>query len=198
MWDIVWVSLQGHRSVSVSCHFLLQATQCPCSVRKRFSRDHIVEECQNPVAGLWGRTLGKSWPPEPTSSFACIDFRCQQTRCKSSHSGFLDASRSNGGLSISGWIGQLSCLTVFSTSLSVAAFLRRAGGSMLVSTGSHGRGVERRVSKNETHGRVQLHIDPTCVSRAWPDWGAVLCCLIAKCQSRWPQSIGAGAPGGTG
>jgi len=29
--------------------------------------------------------------------------------------------------------------------LSVAAFLRRAGGSMLESTGSHGRGVERRV-----------------------------------------------------
>jgi len=36
-------------------------------------------------------------------------------------------------------------LTIFSTSLSVAAFLRRAGGSMLESTGSHGRGVEQRV-----------------------------------------------------
>ena len=31
IWDIVWVSPQGHRSVSVSCHFLLQAPQCPCS-----------------------------------------------------------------------------------------------------------------------------------------------------------------------
>jgi len=40
MSDIVWVSPQGHRSVSVSCHFLLQAPQCPCSVRKWFSRDH--------------------------------------------------------------------------------------------------------------------------------------------------------------
>jgi len=49
------------------------------------------------------------------------------TGCKSSHNGFLDVSRSNGGLRISGWIGQLSCLTIFSTSLSVAAFLRRAG-----------------------------------------------------------------------
>jgi len=28
MWDIVWISPQGHRSVSVSCHFLLQALQC--------------------------------------------------------------------------------------------------------------------------------------------------------------------------
>jgi len=27
----------------------------------------------------------------------------------------------------------------------VAAFLRRAGGSMLENTGSHGRGVERRI-----------------------------------------------------
>ena len=67
------------------------------------------------------------------------------TGCKSSHNGFLDVIRTNGGLRISGWIGQLSCLTIFSTSLSVAAFLRRAGGSMLESTGSHGRGVERRV-----------------------------------------------------
>jgi len=40
MWDIVWVSPQGHRSVSVSRHFLLQAPQCPCSVLKRFSRDN--------------------------------------------------------------------------------------------------------------------------------------------------------------
>ena len=55
----------------------------------------------------------------------------------------LDVSRSNCGLRISGWIGQLSCLTIFSTNLSVAAFLRRAGGSMLESTGSHGRGVVR-------------------------------------------------------
>jgi len=35
MWDIVWVSPQGHRSVSVSRHFFLQAPQCPYSVRKR-------------------------------------------------------------------------------------------------------------------------------------------------------------------
>ena len=64
---------------------------------------------------------------------------------KSSYSGILDVSRSNGGLRISGWIGQLSCLTIFYTSLSVAAFLCRAGGSMLERTGSHGRGVEQRV-----------------------------------------------------
>ena len=68
--------------------------------------------------------------------------------CKSSHSGFLDVSCSNGGLSISGWIGQLSCLTIFSTSLSVAAFVRRAGSSMLESTGDHGRGVKPLLTIN--------------------------------------------------
>ena len=36
MWDIIWIFPQGHRSVSVSRHFLLQAPQCPCSVRKRW------------------------------------------------------------------------------------------------------------------------------------------------------------------
>ena len=44
MLDIVWVSPQGHRSVSVSRHFLLQALQCPCSVRKQFNRDHCCRE----------------------------------------------------------------------------------------------------------------------------------------------------------
>jgi len=113
------------------------------------------------------------------------------TGCKSSHSGFLDVSRNNSGLRISSWIGQLSCLTIFSTSLSAAAFLRRASGSMLDSTGSQGRDVERRVSEmRRTNGGVQLHIDQTCVSRAWPDCSAVaavLCCWVATRQGRWPQ-----------
>ena len=49
MWDIVWVSPQGHRSVSVSRHFLLQAPQCPCSVRKRFSEDHCCRRRSKPT-----------------------------------------------------------------------------------------------------------------------------------------------------
>ena len=79
------------------------------------------------------------------------------TGSKSSHNGFLDVSHSNGGLRISGWIGQLSCLTIFSTSLSVAAFLRSAGGSMLESTGSHGRGVEQKVPEMTFNANLQLH-----------------------------------------
>jgi len=44
MWDIVWVSPQGHRSVSVSRHFLLRAPQCSRLVRKRFSRALLPRE----------------------------------------------------------------------------------------------------------------------------------------------------------
>ena len=38
-------------------------------------------------------------------------------------------------------------MTIFSNSLSVAAFIHRASGSMLESTGSHGRGVKQRDEK---------------------------------------------------
>jgi len=174
MWDIVWVSPQGHRSVSVSRDFLLQAPQCPCSVRKRFSRDHCCWGRWKPDCRIVGSRT--RWELTTWADFQlCLHRLLMSTGCNSSYSGFLDVSRSNGGQRISGWIGQLSCLTIFSTSLSVAAFLRRAGGSMLESTGSRGRGVEWRVPEM-TCCRVQLHIDLTCVSRVWPDWGTVLCC----------------------
>ena len=55
MWDkIVWVLPQGHRSVSVSRHFLLQAPQCPCSVRKRSSRDHCCRGISKPGCRIVG------------------------------------------------------------------------------------------------------------------------------------------------
>jgi len=54
MWDIVWVSPQGHRSGSVSHHFLLHAPQCPCSVRKRFSRDHCCRGRSKPGCQIMG------------------------------------------------------------------------------------------------------------------------------------------------
>jgi len=110
--------------------------------------------------------------------------------CKSSHSGFLDVSCSNGGLRILGSIGELSCLTIFSTSLSVAAFLRRAGGSMLESTGSHGRGVERRLPEMKSMVEFTckvLHIDLTCVSWVWSDWGAVKT-TTRKCYVAYPPA----------
>ena len=138
MWNNVWVSPQGHRSVSVSHHFLLQAPQCPRSVRKWFSRDHCCRWRSKPGCQIVGSH--NRWELTTWADFQlCLHRLLMWTRCKSSHSGFLDVSRSNGGLRISGWIGQLSCLTIFSTSSSVAAFLRRAGSSMLESTGSHER-----------------------------------------------------------
>ena len=80
-------------------------------------------------------------PQRPTSSYASIDFSCQLVANLATTASWMSVVAMVG----SGCIGQLSCLTIFSTNLSVAAFLRRAGGSMLESTGSHGRGVERRV-----------------------------------------------------
>jgi len=64
--------------------------QC-LSIAISFCRHHSVPvSCENgsaeitvakggwtPVAGLWGYTLGENWPPEPTSSYASIDFWCQ-------------------------------------------------------------------------------------------------------------------------
>ena len=96
----------------------------------------------------------------------CLHRLLMSTGCKSSYSGFLDVSCSNGGLRISGWICQLSCLTIFSTRLSVAAFLHRAGGSMLESTGSHGRGVERRVPE------IRRMVEFNCTS-TWLVWAFV-------------------------
>jgi len=194
MWDIVWVSLQGHRSASVSRHFLLQALQCPCSVRRRFSRDHCCRGRSKPGCQIVGSHT--SWELTTWVDFQlCLHRLLVSTGCKSRHSGFLDVSRSNGGLRTSGWISQLSCLMIFSCQwqpsfVGLAVQCWRALEAM--------EKCRMEGTRDETHGRVQLHIDRTCVSRAWPDWGAVLCCWIAKCQSRWPQRVGAGAPAWTG
>jgi len=76
MWDIVWVSPQGHRSVSVSRHFLLQTPQCPCSVRKQFSRDHCCRGRSKPGCRIVGSHTRWELTTEPTSSYASIDLWC--------------------------------------------------------------------------------------------------------------------------
>jgi len=120
VWDIVWVSPQGHRSVSVGRHFFLQASQCPCSAWKWFSRDHCCQGRSKPGCRIVGTHT--RWELTTWADFQlCLHRLLMSAGCKSSHNCFLDVSRSNGGLGISGWIGQLSCLTIFSTSLSVAA-----------------------------------------------------------------------------
>jgi len=100
MWDIVWVSPQGHRSVSVSRRFLLQAPQCPCSVRKRFSRDHRCRQRSKPGCRIVGSHT--RWELTTWADFQlCLHRLLMSADCKSSHSGFLDVSRRNGGLRIS-------------------------------------------------------------------------------------------------
>jgi len=68
--DIVSVSPQGHRSVSVSRHFLLQAPQCPCSVQKRLSRDHCCRGRSKP--GDNGRLAILSVTLNTTAFWTCI------------------------------------------------------------------------------------------------------------------------------
>ena len=81
MWDIIWVSPQGHRSVSVSRHFLLQALQCPCSVRKRFSRDHCCRERSNPGCQIVGSHTG--WQLTTRADFQlCLHRLLMSTGCK--------------------------------------------------------------------------------------------------------------------
>jgi len=79
MWDIIWVSQQGHRSVSASLHFLLQALQCFCSVREWFSRDH----CCRGMSKFGCRIVGSHtrWELAAWANFQLclqsIDFWCQ-------------------------------------------------------------------------------------------------------------------------
>ena len=58
MWDIVWVSPQGHRSESVGRQVFLKTLQCPWLVRKRFRKGG-----RNQVARLCGCPSGGYWPP---------------------------------------------------------------------------------------------------------------------------------------
>jgi len=89
MWDIVWVSPQGHRSVSVSRHFRLQAPQCPCFVWKRFSRDHCCRGRSKPGCRIVGSHI--RWELTTWADFQlCLHRLLMSTVCKSSHSGFLD------------------------------------------------------------------------------------------------------------
>jgi len=76
------------------------------------------------------------------------------TGSDSCHKGFRDVRQNGGGLEMSWCSGQLSWARAFATSLSVAAYLRRAGGSMLARTGSHGSAVGRRVP----HGALCIQV----------------------------------------
>jgi len=96
-------------------------------MQKWFSRDHCCWGRSKPGCQIVGSHT--RWELTTWADFQlCLHWLLMSICCKSSHSGFLDINHSNGGLRIAGWIGKLSCFTIFFTSLSVAAFLHRAGG----------------------------------------------------------------------
>jgi len=69
LWDIVCFSPQGHKSVAAWVHNCIQTPQWPRTVRKRLSRDHCCRGRLKPGCQIVGSSLGKIWPPEPTSSW---------------------------------------------------------------------------------------------------------------------------------
>ena len=138
-----------HKDTVCSRHFLLQAPQCPCFVQKRFRRDHCCRGRSKPGCQI----LGSHTRSELITFQLCLHRLLMSTGCKSSHNGFLDVSRSNGGLRISCWIGQLSCLTIFPPAYQwQPSFVRLA-----VQFGGHWKPWERcrtEGTRDETHGRI--------------------------------------------
>ena len=64
MWDIVWASPQGHRSVSVFCKSPFPSAgvhrSVPVPCENGSAETTVAEGGRNPVAGLWGHTLGEN------------------------------------------------------------------------------------------------------------------------------------------
>jgi len=118
--------------------------QWPCPVWKRFRRDHCCRGRAKPGCRIVGSSTRCALTTE-------VDFQDSlhwlliSAGSDSRHKGFRDVRRNSGGLEISWCSGKLSWAQAFATCLSVTAFLRRAGGSMLARTGSHGRAIGWRV-----------------------------------------------------
>jgi len=116
-----------YRSVSVSRHFLLQAPHCHCWMWKRFSRDHCCRGRSKPSCQIVGSHT--RWELTTWANFSyAFDFWCQLVASPVTAASWMSV------IEMVGWEYQAGL-----------AFCRRAGSSMLESTGSHGRGVERRV-----------------------------------------------------
>ena len=97
--DIIWILPQGHRSVSVSRHFFLQAPQCPCSVQKWLSRDHCCRGRSKPGCRIVGSHT--RWELTTWANFQlCLHRLLMSAGCKSSHSVFLNVHHRNGGCPI--------------------------------------------------------------------------------------------------
>jgi len=71
VWDIVWVLPFGHRSVSVSRHFFLQAPQCPCLVINVTS--WVLLFTQIMYQSLPNIILGKYWFDSLVKLFSALN-----------------------------------------------------------------------------------------------------------------------------
>jgi len=102
-WSARKQRLHVQSAARISHHFLLQAPQCPCSVRKQFSRDHYCRGRSKP--GCWIVGSHTRWELTTWVDFQlCLRRLLMSAGCKSSHSSFLDVSHRNDRLRMSGWV----------------------------------------------------------------------------------------------
>jgi len=134
----------GHRlGLTKGAQVFLQAPQCPWLARKRFRRDHCCYGRVKPGCRIVGSSTRSRWALTTGADFQdSRHWLLISVGVMTHHKSFLDVRRC---CRIWRWIGQRSCERTFVTSLSVTAFLRRAGGSMLVKTVNQESGVKRRV-----------------------------------------------------
>ncbi len=125
----------------------------PCPIRNRFS----IDQCRRGRSKPGGQTDGSATRKWFTTSVAAhsslhAELAIISSGGGSSQTGFLNDMRAAGCSVMSELSGNLSFAWTLVSSLAVASCRRRCGGGMLLRTGSHGSGVERRV-------RVIVHID---------------------------------------
>jgi len=118
-----------------------------------------------------------------------LSFLLMSAGCKSSRSSFLDVGRAMVGWRYQAGLANCRVWRQFSAPAcqSVAAFLHRAGGSMLESTASHGRGVEQRVP--EMRCMVEFSCTLTWLVWAEHDQTVRLGCSTLLLSSKVPGQV---------
>jgi len=131
MWDIVWFSPQGHKSVAAWFRFFLQTQHWPCAVWKRLSRDRCCRGRLKPGCRIVGTSTKEKLTTQADFQFSFHDYWCPPVSDPATKASWVEDRHADGW-----WYHSelASCHElVFCMSLSVVAFLRRAGGSVLAS-----------------------------------------------------------------
>jgi len=118
-----------------------------------------VVDDRNLVAKLWGHPLGKSWPPEPTSSFLSIDFWCPNVPDPATKASWMEVRH------VEGWWYQNKLANCHELLELTCGSLSTESRKFNVKTGDHGREVERRVPEM----RRKVEFSGTSPNPVWGD-----------------------------